>query len=90
MIEQFCNDVASHFLLPTEEITQLNVEESTDIKDSELRVSDFARQRNLSSSMVAYKLYRFGKIGEDTWIQLLQEPMYACPEIPHLIADLSK
>ena len=70
VIEQFCNDVASHFLLPTEEITQLNVEESTDIKDSELRVSDFARQRNLSSSMVAYKLYRFGKIGEDTWIQL--------------------
>ena len=49
VIEQFCNDVASHFLLPTEEITQLNVEESTDIKDSELRVSDFARQRNLSS-----------------------------------------
>ena len=70
VIEQFCDDVASHFLLPTEEITQLNVEESTDIKDSELRVSDFARQRNLSSSMVAYKLYRFGKIGEDTWIQL--------------------
>lgn len=70
VIEQFCNDVASHYLLPTEEITQLNVEESTDIKDSELRVSDFARQRNLSSSMVAYKLYRFGKIGEDTWIQL--------------------
>ena len=70
VIEQFCNDVASHFLLPTEEIAQVNVEDSTDIMESELRVSDFARQRNLSSSMVAYKLYRFGKIGEDTWIQL--------------------
>ena len=70
VIEQFCNDVASHFLLPTEEIAQLNVEDSTDIMESELRVSDFAKQRNLSSSMVAYKLYRFGKIGEDTWIQL--------------------
>ena len=66
-VEQFCNDVASHFLLPAEEIAQLDIEDTIEIRDS---VSDFARQRNLSSSMVAYKLYRFGKIGEDTWMSL--------------------
>ena len=70
IIEQFCNDVAGQFLLPSEELAQLNVNDSTDFKESASRVSNFARQRNLSSSMVAYKLYRVGKIGESTWNHL--------------------
>ena len=69
-IEQFCNDVAGQFLLPTEELDELDVNDSTNLEQSMSRVSEFARNRNLSSSLVAYKLYRVGNIGEGTWNQL--------------------
>ena len=69
-IEQFCNDVASQFLLPTEELTELDLDDSTEIGIAESRVNNFARQRNLSGSMVAYNLYRIGKISEPFWNQL--------------------
>ena len=33
-------------------------------------ISDFAKDRNLSSSMVAYNLYIKGEISKDSWLQL--------------------
>jgi Zn-dependent peptidase ImmA (M78 family) len=67
-IEKFCNDVAGEFLLPNEET--LTIGNATNLEEIGNTVSDFARTRNLSSSMVAYKLFRNGSISKDTWFRL--------------------
>jgi Zn-dependent peptidase ImmA (M78 family) len=69
-IEKFCNDVAGEFLLPAEEVAQLKVDAATTFEVASSLISTFAEERNLSSSMVAYKLYRRGAIGLETWSQL--------------------
>lgn len=66
-IEQFCNDVAGQFFLPEQELAQLDVDDSIAIDQSIASVSEFAGQRNVSSSLVAYQLYRMGSISEATW-----------------------
>lgn len=70
VIEQFCNDVAGQFLLPAEELGELDVDDSTNLELSMSRVSEFATHRNLSASLVAYKLFRVGAIGGGTWNHL--------------------
>lgn len=69
-IEKFCNDAASEFLLPTSELEQLDVNSTTDLESVQSRISEFARNRNLSASMVAYKLYRIGMIDFESWKSL--------------------
>ena len=69
-IESFCNDVAGEFLLPTDELEQLRLNRATDFDTAQTRISEFARDRNLSRSMVAYKLYRAGVIEQATWREL--------------------
>jgi len=66
-IEKFCNDVASEFFLPSSELEQLDVNDSSDLESAQSRISEFARNRNLSASMVAYKLYRMGTIDFESW-----------------------
>ena len=68
-VERFCNDVAGEFLLPTEELSELDVRSSTLLEMAE-RITSFANDRNVSRSMVAYKLYRAGTINQDIWRQL--------------------
>ncbi len=69
-VERFCNDVAGELLLPTDELINLEVNDATDFETAVARVSEFAGERNLSRSMVAYKLYRAGAIGQGTWRRL--------------------
>ncbi|HEY59704.1 MAG TPA: ImmA/IrrE family metallo-endopeptidase [Anaerolineae bacterium] len=69
-IEQFCNKVASEFLLPEADMVYLNLENVFDFEEMKTLISDFANARNLSSSMVAYNLYLKGKISKDSWLQL--------------------
>lgn len=69
-IERFCNDVAGEFLLPEDELGQLRVHDATDFDTAQARISEFAGERNLSRSMVAYKLYRAGIIERATWYGL--------------------
>lgn len=69
-IEQFCNEVAGQFLLPAYEIQKLKIEVGVDFDTLATRISDFAKERNLSSSMVAYRLNRAGIILFDTWSRL--------------------
>ncbi len=66
-VEKFCNDVASEFLLPVSEIKQIYVDNKTDITLVQNRIGEFAIEKNLSSSMVAYKLYRMGIINFENW-----------------------
>lgn len=69
-VEKFCNDVASEFLLPTVELEQLELAAFMDVLGTAERISDFAEARNVSRSMVAYKLYRRGTIEMELWLQL--------------------
>jgi len=66
-LERFCNDVASALLLPGRDLNALEVTNATEFATAVQRISDFASRRNVSRSMVAYKLYRSGAIGNDTW-----------------------
>jgi len=69
-VEKFCDDVASRFLLPNSELKQLKVSEGIDLESAQERISEFARDRNLSASMVAYRLYRMGTINIESWRRL--------------------
>lgn len=69
-IEKFCNDVAGEYLLPSAELEQLRPIHTTSIQTTARRISDFARELNLSSSMVAYRLYRARSISQETWRSL--------------------
>jgi Zn-dependent peptidase ImmA (M78 family) len=69
-IEKFCNDVASEFLLPNSELEQLDIDDRKDLESAQTRISEFARNRNLSASMVAYRLHRIGTIDFESWKSL--------------------
>lgn len=66
-VEKFCNDVASEFLLPDSELGELEVDVRTDPESARGKISPFAQDRNLSASMVAYKLFRKGVIDVRHW-----------------------
>ena len=67
-IEQYCNDVAGEVLLPSSE---LNVFTGTLSRDRAVELIDiYAPQWRVSRQMVAYKLYRSGKIGYRTWNEI--------------------
>ena len=69
-IEEFCNRVASEFLLPSEELEEIQVDENTDLETTKFRIIEFAEARFLSSSMVAYRLYKAGSIEKEVWNRL--------------------
>lgn len=73
MLERFCNDIASEFLLPVEEIQRLVMDKNLPLEDQETLITEFAEERNLSSSMVAYKLYRLGVLERPVWQQVSQD-----------------
>lgn len=72
-IEQFCNDVASALLLPAADLVSLEISQGTDFERAVESISVFASARNISRSMVAYKLYRRQQIGFDQWDALRAE-----------------
>ena len=69
-IEKFCNDVASEFLVPAGELLEIRLRASPTKTELESVVGDFAAARNVSRSMVAYKLYRRKIIGRELWQKL--------------------
>lgn len=66
-IEQFCNDVAGEFLLPKSELGKIQINAGQSVEKSIAAISEFAEARNLSRSMVAYKLFRAGLIPWENW-----------------------
>jgi Zn-dependent peptidase ImmA (M78 family) len=71
-LERFCNEVAAAILLPGEDLGLLDVGEHTEFDIARGRITSFAEERNVSSSMVAYQLYREQRISRDQWSQLAQ------------------
>ena len=69
-IEQFCNDVASEFLLPGAELVELADVSQLSVEAAAARISVFALPRKISHSMVAYKLYRSDMISSAKWSAL--------------------
>ena len=69
-IERFCDDVAGEFLLPNDEIDQFDIDDTEDFQTILDQISNYAGRRNVSSSMVTYKLYRRGIIDREMWARL--------------------
>ena len=69
-VEVFCNNVASRFLLPDEELAVIRGPDSENVEDWAATITAFAGLRNVSSSMVAYRLQRGALIDRKTWLDL--------------------
>lgn len=69
-IEHFCNDVAGEFLLSRDELAKIEINDTMALETAEVHITEFAKNLNISSSMVAYKLYRSGTIELETWRNL--------------------
>lgn len=69
--ERFCNEVAGAFLAPEAEVAAIQV---ADHKDEEILklIGEFAQQRNISHSLVAYRLFLTGKISLESWERLAE------------------
>jgi Zn-dependent peptidase ImmA (M78 family)/transcriptional regulator with XRE-family HTH domain len=69
-LERFCNDVASHALLPGDELRQAQVDRDTDLDQAAHLISQFATDRLISRPLVAYRLFRAGLLSEQSWQEL--------------------
>ncbi len=69
-VERFCNDVASEFLLPGVELEAFSVRPRISVQVLADEVDSFARERNVSRSMIAYRLYRNNIIKAEVWRSL--------------------
>ncbi len=69
-IEKFCNDVAGEFLLPRIQIIGLEITDATPLTTAMARITKFAQARNVSSTMVAYKLHRTGAFSFERFQEL--------------------
>lgn len=58
--ERFCDEVAGEFLLPSRELSELRVS-GRDRHSVAKAIADFADERNLSRTMIAYRLAREGR-----------------------------
>lgn len=65
-IEQFCNDVASEFLLPLSDFKAIDVS-GLDKHAQIALISDYADRWRISRQMVAYGLYKANRITLDNW-----------------------
>jgi Zn-dependent peptidase ImmA (M78 family) len=71
-IERFCNDVASEMLVPSAEIDALALPRAFNMGATVAAIDAFAAERNVSRSMVAYKLYRGQRLSAPQWESLQQ------------------
>jgi Zn-dependent peptidase ImmA (M78 family)/transcriptional regulator with XRE-family HTH domain len=69
-VERFCNDVASHYLLPDSDLSDFDMPVAADVDDLTQRAASFAQSRNVSASMVAYRLYRARRLEKQTWLEV--------------------
>ena len=69
-VEMFCNAVASSFLLPDQELAAFRRPHGDDLDVWAAAITAFAGDRKISSSMVAYRLYRGAMIDRATWLGL--------------------
>jgi Zn-dependent peptidase ImmA (M78 family) len=66
--EQYCNDVAGEILLPAADLKVFA--DVSSFKNTVKIITEFAAQWRVSRPMIAYKLYRTGRISLPLWMQL--------------------
>src|SRR5262245_18854215 len=69
-IEKFCNAVAAGFLLPANELPLVGVDRQTAFGIAATLIGEFAEERHLSRTMVAYALFQAGFVDELIWVGL--------------------
>ena len=72
-IERFCDDVASQFLLPSDDLKKIAIGKGMSTDLTSQKIGDFAREANVSRAMVAYRAYRVGKIESSTYRSLVMK-----------------
>lgn len=69
-IEEFCNDVAAEWLLPARTLDEIEIDRNQGVTEQQRSIGEFARRRNLSHTMVAYRLLRSDRIGRPAFDRL--------------------
>ncbi|MBC8401509.1 MAG: ImmA/IrrE family metallo-endopeptidase [Candidatus Marinimicrobia bacterium] len=72
-IEKLCNQTAGTILLPSNELDQIRIPATTSFITVFETISDFAYRRNISGSMVSYKLFLKETINHEMWTRLTKE-----------------
>lgn len=75
VVERFCNQVAALILLAQEELDELKTVQTTTLDEIADMISKFAEDRNISRSMVVYKLFLDKQITSAVW-QRLSDKFY--------------
>ena len=65
VIEDFCNNVAAEWMLPRRMLSQIAI--GHDVTEQQRHISEFVRARNLSHTMVAYRLLRAKRIDQQAY-----------------------
>lgn len=71
--EIFCNRVAGDILMPAEDLEALPLADPLNFETTKNQIGDFALKNNVSSTMVAYKLFSYQRIDERMWDRLRHE-----------------
>ena len=71
VIEQFCDGVAGEFLLPSTEVGDLNLAADDTLDVMSHKISEFASDRHISRTMVAYRAHINGAIDSSSFGQLM-------------------
>ena len=69
-VEQFCNNVAAEWLLPARTLDAVEIGRGRDVVEQGRRIGECARERNLSRTMVAYRLLRANRIDRQAFERL--------------------
>jgi Zn-dependent peptidase ImmA (M78 family) len=69
-VERFCNDVASDFLLSADELDSIGVNRGATAREAYRLINAFAAKNNLSRAMIAYRLYRAGRLDDGIWFEV--------------------
>lgn len=69
-VEKFCNNVAAEWLLPAQTLDEINIARGAEAVEQRQHIDRFARERNLSRTMVAYRLLRANRMDRPTFERL--------------------
>ena len=69
-LERFCNDVAGRLLVSSSELDEFSRASDQDTRSLGQQIAAFASARNVSATLIAYRLLRAEILDDDAWTQL--------------------